>query len=69
MGRWNEALASYTASKDIFEEHRNSDGESHQTLVRLAEAYRTMADVTQNMVTSADRKSTQAKLWNRIEPW
>jgi serine/threonine protein kinase len=49
MGRWNEALASYTASKDVFEELRKSDGESQQTLGRLAEAYRAMSDVTQNL--------------------
>ena len=49
MGRWNEALKSYTASKDVFEEIRKSDGESQQTLGRLAEAYRAMSDVTQNL--------------------
>ncbi len=49
MGRWNEALTSYTASKDVFEELRKSDGESQQTLGPLAEAYRAMCDVTQNL--------------------
>ncbi|MBL8814129.1 MAG: hypothetical protein JNM43_28430, partial [Planctomycetaceae bacterium] len=49
MGRWNEALTSYTASRDVFEAIRKSDPESQQTLGRLAEAYRAMCDVTQNL--------------------
>lgn len=49
MGRWNDSLRSYTVSKDVFEELRKSDGESQQTLGPLAEAYRAMCDVTQNL--------------------
>ncbi len=60
MGRWNEALKSYTASKDVFEEIRKSDGESQQTLGPLAEAYRAMSDVAQNLGNVGDQEEYTA---------
>jgi serine/threonine protein kinase len=49
MGRWDEALRSYTVLKDIFEEQRKSNTESHQMLPELAGAYRAMSDICQNL--------------------